>query len=198
MVVSLLGLTALLAHPGTSASAAPAGPSPEVPPFEAPEPLLEQAELDVKAMRAGRIAFLVGAAAPFVAHVGGLAWAPATAPGVDPEPETYAAFGLLTLGGVAMVAAPFWLDQRAQRSRKLLEQQGLRVRHVSFPVLTGLVAVAGTGFLAAGVVGQEGEVRGAPVAIGYAATAAALALGSRQVAANRRARVAAGWLEADR
>lgn len=181
VVVISLGLTVQDAR-----SAEPAA-------IEPVEPVLEHAEVDLRALRSGRILTSAAWMAPAANHIGHLGMAPLLEQDEAP-PELYGTAAFLGVSTVGMLVLPTMVDVQAQRSRRRIEAQGAPVRQVSLPVVTALLSAVPVVLRGIPVAGEDaGPGR---VTVTYVSYAAILALPVRQMFLNHRARVRAGWVEA--
>lgn len=182
-IMWMLLLTALAAPDDSTPAEGPLGP----------EPVLELATEDLKALRQARGAQVVSIAAPTLLVAGAFVTGK-----IVSEPDSgrqVLAVALMIAGGAGMVLAPNHFQSKAIRSRSLLKQQGLQVARtppVVVPVLT-VTAVAVVGFNTfAG--SNEGDNTVAGLLVGLGLYGAAVGVPTLQLDLNRRARQNAGWL----
>jgi hypothetical protein len=169
------------------ALAAAAGDKQVEPAVEAPEPILELAQRDLRATRTARGALALSAVAPGMVYFGLRALGPLFEASLD---LNAAGAGLLiTTGFAGMVAMPLFASARSQRARRALRDQGLSVRKVAPWTVTTALSVAAPITLLA-----SQSTRPAGVALGLGLYGGAVAITAVQMSTNRRARKDAGWL----
>ena len=157
-------------------------------PLVAPEPVLEFATVDVKALRQSRVWMGAATGAPMVTHVGALLPPTETGFGV----ESAGGGAIYVVGSLSSLVLPVLADRQAQRSRRALVEQGLSVPRVSAAGASLLVGVPALVALGEPLSGDAPPV--SRVAAYYALSALALALPANQLRVNRKARVEAQWL----
>lgn len=166
----------------------------ETPTLQGPEPILDLADNDVRLIRRARTSRVVVSLTPVFLVTGIVVIANSDVSGEDAAPVQ--AFGGLSLGLLGLAGATAGatvLHFSTTRSRRLLEQQGLKPRRLSpliAPLLIGAGAVTGlasidvTGTVSNSVVGT----------IAVSSFAAAVGVSSLQGAWNASARREVGWV----
>lgn len=188
-----MGMLTLALAVAAHAADAPTPSSPITIERSAPEPVLDLARLDVKALRVARTSQILMVAVPG-AMIASAFVAANSAPG---SPEGIAGgIGVFT-SGLGMLVLSNVFHRRAVKSRKLLVQQGLRVTRtppVIVPILS-LVGFAATSTLAGRIVTvrELGPPTGAAT-LSAVSFAACFGLGTLQMEWNRIARKKATWI----